>query len=70
VARRVPPPRPKRAAVGRFDNETGTWLVPISDAWLDLISKDWSPPVQLKAETDDGGDTYRIKVRPMPDGER
>jgi hypothetical protein len=61
--KRRPPPRPDRAPAGRYDRDRGSWLVPISDAWLDLLSREWSRPVQLKAETTDDGKTYTIRVR-------
>ncbi len=56
--------RPSRKqALGRYDDAAGVWLVPVSDAWLDLLSRDWSRPVQLRAFTADGGDSYTVKVR-------
>jgi hypothetical protein len=45
------------------DPTTGTWLVPISDSWLDLLSGDWSEPVQLRAVRSDRDGRYVVKVR-------
>jgi hypothetical protein len=57
----------RKRVLGRYDAEAGVWLVPVSDAWLDMLRGDWSPPVQLKANTADGGESYTIKVR-QPSG--
>ena len=39
-------------------------MVPVSDSLLDLLSGEWSEPVQLKAIPRPGGDAWDIVLRP------
>lgn len=50
---------------GSYDSASGYWLVPVSDSMLDMLRGQWSPLVQLKAETSDGGLTYDLRVREL-----
>lgn len=46
----------------QYDADRGIWLVPLSDANLDLLSQEWSRPVQIRAQTNLQGE-WEIVVR-------
>jgi hypothetical protein len=53
--------RPARAGAATYDPATSSWRVSLPDSWLDLHSRQWSAPVQFRAERD--GESWRIRVR-------
>jgi hypothetical protein len=55
--------------VTTYDDDKGVWLVPISDSMLNLFAGWWSEPVQLRAVTRDGGESYRMMVRTPAGGD-
>lgn len=60
-----------RAKTSQYDDATGVWMIPVSDAWLDLLSEDWSPPVRLRAEQTRAGDwKIRVRAESVGDGSR
>jgi hypothetical protein len=53
--------RPARAGAATYEPATSSWRVSLPDTWLDLHSRQWSAPVQFRAERD--GEAWRIRVR-------
>jgi len=53
--------RQSRAGLATWDNDSGSWLLPVSDSWLNLHAGDWSEPVQLRVVRE--GDGWRMKIR-------